>query len=75
MKKAKKKPPKKTMKWLKNHKGTIAMLIASVVVSIVGVVFIAIDWENNKMTLAALSPILMMYIAAFVAVLARKKSL
>lgn len=63
------------MKWLKNHKGTIAMLIASVVVSIVGVVFIAIDWENNKMTLAALSPILMLYIAAFLAVLARKKSL
>ena len=45
------------MKWLKNHKVTLAMLICSILIGAVGVAFLVTSWENNKQVILALTPI------------------
>lgn len=45
------------MKWLKHHKATIAMLVLSVLVVFIGIAFMFADFENNKQTILALTPI------------------
>lgn len=45
------------MKWLKHHKATIAMLVLSVLFVFIGIAFMFADFENNKQTMLALTPI------------------
>lgn len=45
------------MKWLKHHKATIAMLILCVLIVCIGVAFVFADFDNNKQTMLALTPI------------------
>ena len=45
------------MKWLKNHKVVLAMMLAALVIGAVGIGFVLADWNRNKMAVLALTPI------------------
>ena len=45
------------MNWLKNHKVVSAMMLAALVIGAVGIGFVLADWNGNKMTVLALTPI------------------
>ena len=45
------------MKWLKNHKVVLAMMLAALVIGAVGIGFVLADWNGNKMAVLALTPI------------------
>jgi hypothetical protein len=45
------------MSWIKHHKVTIAMFILSVLIACMGIAFMFADFENNKQTMLALTPI------------------
>ena len=45
------------MNWFKNHKVVLAMMLAALVIGAVGIGFVFADWNGNKMTVLALTPI------------------
>lgn len=67
--------PKKKQSWLHQHKMTVLLMVTALILTLIAPVLIAIDWENNKMTVAALSPIIALAFAPIIALVVQKKSL
>lgn len=51
------------------------MMVTALILTLIAPVLIAVDWENNKMTVAALSPIIALAFAPIIALVVQKKSL